>query len=97
MRNLYLILPFLFLSSPAIHAQEASGTSTVTFGVGGGWIASHPSGTGGGPAFNGTYEFRFSKYFAFASRYRHNHSKASAKVCCLTALSTCPAFRANTN
>jgi hypothetical protein len=47
-----------------MQAQEASGTSTVTFGVGGGWIASHPYGTGGGPAFNGTYEFRFSKYFA---------------------------------
>lgn len=45
-------------------AQESTGTSTVTFGVGGGWIASHPYGTGGGPAFNGTYEFRFSKYFA---------------------------------
>jgi hypothetical protein len=64
MRSLYLILPLLVLTSPAMHAQESTGTSTVTFGVGGGWIASHPNGTGGGPAFNGTYEFRFSKYFA---------------------------------
>jgi hypothetical protein len=64
MRTSYLLLALLFLSSQAMHAQESTGTSTVTFGVGGGWIPGHPYGTGGGPAFNGTYEYRFSKYFA---------------------------------
>jgi hypothetical protein len=49
---------------PLLHAfaQDAVGTSTVTLGVGGGKIVGNPQGIDGGPAFNGTYEYRLFKY-----------------------------------
>ena len=41
------------------------GSSTLTFGVGGAWtLGGKPFLYTGGPVLNGTYEFRFSKYFA---------------------------------
>src|ERR1700691_2135979 len=56
------LLFFLFLA--ALRAQDAKGTSTVTFGVGGGWAVDSGLGLGGGPQFNGMYEFRILKYLA---------------------------------
>jgi hypothetical protein len=57
---LLLILPLAL----TVSAQEtAVGTSTITFGTGGGFSLYNPYGTGG-PAFNGTYEYRISKHLA---------------------------------
>jgi hypothetical protein len=65
MHRLLVFLLFLSCSLTAAFAQESSvGTSTVTFGVGGGFGGLNPLGTTGGPVFNGTYEFRVAKYFA---------------------------------
>ncbi len=67
MKNLSLSL-FIILSVSAIcHAQEATHTSTFTFGVGGGWPVKNSSGTKGGPVFNANYEFRLSKHWAIES------------------------------
>jgi hypothetical protein len=60
-------LLILCLSVAGLRAQDAKGTSTVTFGVGGGWVVDSGlalGGVGGGPQFNGTYEFRILKYLA---------------------------------
>jgi hypothetical protein len=63
---MHRLLVFLFLIPCTLtFAQESTvGTSTVTFGIGGGFTGQNPLGTSGGPVFNGTYEFRLSKYLA---------------------------------
>jgi hypothetical protein len=62
------LLPFLFLFPFAVSTvfgqDNAAESSTITFGVGGGWTGRNPLGTAGGPVFNGTYEFRIWKYLA---------------------------------
>jgi hypothetical protein len=65
---MHRLLVFLFLipcTLTTAFAQESSvGTSTVTFGLGGGFTGNNPLGTSGGPVFNGTYEFRIWKYLS---------------------------------
>jgi hypothetical protein len=65
---MHRLLVFLFLLPRALtpaFAQESSvGTSTITFGVGGGFTGQNDLGASGGPVFNGTYEFRIGKYLA---------------------------------
>jgi hypothetical protein len=58
------LLAMVCASVGVLEAQDARGTSTVTFGVGGGWAVSSELGLGGGPQFDGTYEFRILKYLA---------------------------------
>jgi len=57
-------LLMLCFSVVVLRAQDAKGTSTVTFGVGGGWVVGSGLGLGGGPRFDGTYEFRILKHLA---------------------------------
>jgi hypothetical protein len=65
---MHRLLVLLFLIPCALttaSAQESPvGTSTLTFGIGGGFTGENPLGTSGGPVFNGTYEFRIWKYLA---------------------------------
>lgn len=68
--QIYRAVGFLLMmcfSVAVLPAQDARGTSTVTFGVGGGWLVDSGlglGGVGGGPQFNGTYEFRILKYLS---------------------------------
>jgi hypothetical protein len=59
-RSLFL----LSVLQMAVHAQEQTGTSTVTLGVGGGWPLGNHTGITGGPHFDGGYEYRLRKYLA---------------------------------
>jgi len=68
---MHRILANAFLCALALttaFAQEpARGASTITFGLGGGWLASaNEYNTEGGPVFNGTYEYRISRHWALA-------------------------------
>jgi len=66
---LLLILPLAL----TVSSQEtAVGTSTITFGTGGGFAGYNPYGTKGGPAFNGTYEYRISKYLSVEAGVHNN-------------------------
>ncbi len=56
-------LLFLFVPLIAAYGQEANGTSTVTFGVGGTWVLVRPHDLPGGPQFDGTYEYASSGEF----------------------------------
>jgi len=64
MHRLFAFLLLLPLAITVSAQENAVGTSTITFGVGGGWTGDNPLGSSGGPVFNGTYEYRISKYLA---------------------------------
>ena len=58
----YLIFGLIVPIVAAFGQESAAGTSTVTIGVGGAW--SQSTGLGGGPTFNGTYEYRIRENWA---------------------------------
>jgi hypothetical protein len=64
MNRFVIFLLFLFVPLIAAYGQEANGTSTVTFGVGGTWVLVRPHDLPGGPQFDGTYEYRFRNHWA---------------------------------
>jgi hypothetical protein len=59
------LITVFFLGSVALLAQDVSGISTVTLGLGGGWQTGLAAlGSSGGGVFNGRYEYRLAKYVA---------------------------------
>jgi len=58
------VLLFLLVPLIAARGQEANGTSTISFGVGGTWVLVRPHELPGGPQFDGSYEYRFRKHWA---------------------------------
>lgn len=65
MFRLFASVLSILLPISNLYAQEANGTSTITFGVGGAWtLGGRPFLISGGPVLNGTYEFRVWKYLA---------------------------------
>jgi hypothetical protein len=69
---------FLFLTTITITAscaqENAVGTSTFTLGTGGAWtLGGRPFNYSGGPVINGTYEYRFWRYFAVEGGIHNTH------------------------
>jgi hypothetical protein len=69
---------FLFLTNITIAAafgqENVVGTSTFTLGTGGAWtLGGRPFNYSGGPAVNGTYEYRIWKYFAVEAGIHNTH------------------------
>ena len=64
MRRLSMPFTVVMLSLSAVHGQDATGTSTVTLGAGGGWIPAASHGASGGADFTGSYEYRIQKYIS---------------------------------
>jgi hypothetical protein len=59
-----LLFCFIPAFAATVSGQDATHSSTLTFGVGGQPYSYNSFDQHGGPAFAGHYEYRFSKYFA---------------------------------
>lgn len=62
--NRFFLGSLLVLTAAALSGQEATHTSTVTFGAGGQPYSYNSFNEHGGPVFTGNYEYRLAKYFA---------------------------------
>lgn len=64
MHRLLIVAWLAGVVASSSYGQDVKGTSTVTFGVGGGWFTRNSFEGSGGPTFNATYEYRLFRHLA---------------------------------